>query len=151
MTAVRQDAAGVDHASSSPVRRGTLPVALAAAAALGAGLLVVRSPYAPLSYGVCPSVLFLGVSCPGCGGLRATHDLVTGDLAGAWQANPLWTLVAPLLVVTWAMWTVRRVRGAPPRGTPAWVPWVALGAVVLFAVLRNVPALVPYLGPAPLP
>lgn len=151
MTDVRQVAAGADSASSSRARRGALPVGLAAAAALGAGLLVVRSPYAPLSYGVCPSVLFLGVSCPGCGGLRATHDLVTGDVVGAWQANPLWTLVAPLLVVAWGVWTVRRVRGAPPRATPRWLPWVTLAVVVAFAVLRNVPALAPVLGPAPLP
>ncbi|MBO0920874.1 DUF2752 domain-containing protein [Cellulomonas sp. zg-ZUI222] len=151
MTDLRQPAVGAGHAASSPLRRGALPLVLAAAAAGAATLLVVRSPYAPLSYGFCPSVLFLGVSCPGCGGLRATHSLLTGDLVAAWQANPLWTVAAPLLVVAWGMWAVRRVRGGPPLSAPTWLPWSVLVAVVGFAVLRNVPALVPYLGPAPLP
>jgi len=133
------------------VRRAAVPFAVGAAAAAGAALLVARTPYAPLSYGICPSVLFLGVYCPGCGGLRATHDLVTGDLVGAWHANPLWTLTAPLLLLAWAVWTVRRVRGGPPLSAPSWLPWVALAAVVAFAVLRNVPALAPYLAPDPLP
>lgn len=136
---------------SHVVRRGAVPLAVAAAAAAAAAVLVLRTPYAPLSYGYCPSLLLLGLSCPGCGGLRATHDLITGDLAGAWSANPLWTVAAPLLVVAWAVWSVRRVRGLPPRPAPVRLPWAVLVVVVAFAVLRNVPALVPYLGPAPLP
>lgn len=132
------------------LRRAALPLAVGAVAAGAAVLLVVRSPYQPLSYGVCPSALFLGVACPGCGGLRATHDLLTGDLAGAWRANPLWVLTAPLLAALWARWGVRRARGAPPTDVPAWVGWVVLAVVVLFGVLRNVPSLTPYLGPAPL-
>jgi len=137
--------------TSHPVRRGAVPFAVGAVAAAGAALLALRSPYESLSYGICPSVLFLGVACPGCGGLRATHDLVTGDLAGAWQANPLWTVLAPVLVATWVVWTVRRLRGGPALVLPSWVPWALLVAVVGFAVLRNVPVLTPYLGPAPLP
>ncbi|MBD7917009.1 DUF2752 domain-containing protein [Cellulomonas sp. Sa3CUA2] len=136
---------------SHALRRGAVPFAVAGAAVAGAVLLVARTPYAPLSYGYCPSLLFLGVSCPGCGGLRATHDLLTGDLVGAWAANPLWTLIAPLLVLLWGTWTVRRLRGGPPLASPAWAPWALLVAVVTFGVLRNVPALTPYLGPAPLP
>ncbi|MCC2313148.1 DUF2752 domain-containing protein [Cellulomonas xiejunii] len=151
MTPAPRVAASPGTASPPHLRRGAVPLAVGAAAVGGAVLLVARSPYVPLSYGICPSVLFLGVSCPGCGGLRATHDLLTGDLAAAWQANPLWTLAAPLLAFAWALWTVRRLRGRPGPVAPAWVPWTVLVAVVAFAVLRNVPALVPYLGPAPLP
>lgn len=151
MTSASQLAASPGTASPSHVRRGAVPLALGAAAAGAAVLLVARSPHVPLSYGICPSVLFLGVSCPGCGGLRATHDMLTGDVVGAWHANPLWTLVAPVLAVTWVVWTVRRLRGGPPLAAPSWVPWTALVVVVAFAVLRNVPVLVPYLGPAPLP
>ncbi|QCB93470.1 DUF2752 domain-containing protein [Cellulomonas shaoxiangyii] len=143
------------HAAASrrPAGRGgvLLPLGTGALGLAAAALLAVRSPYEPLSYGICPSVLLLGVSCPGCGGLRATHDLLTGDLVGAWQANPLWVVVAPLLLVAWAAWTRRRWRGAPPAAPPAQLAWVLLVAVVLFGVLRNVPALSPYLGPAPLP
>lgn len=151
MSPARQVASSPGTASPSLLRRGAVPLAVAAAAVAGAALLVVRSPYQPLSYGICPSVLFLGVSCPGCGGLRATHDLLTGDLVGAWQANPVWTLVAPLLAATWLVWTVRRIRGGPALTVPTWLPWTLLVTVLAFAVLRNVPVLVPYLGPQPLP
>ena len=152
MTLARRADANVGTASPSHVvRRGAVPIGVAAAALAGAVLLVARTPYAPLSYGICPSVLFLGVSCPGCGGLRATHDLLTGDLLGAWQANPLWTLTAPVVAGAWVAWLVRRLRGGPPATVAPWLAWAILAVVVAFAVLRNVPALVPYLGPAPLP
>ena len=151
MTCAPHVATSPGTASPSPWRRGAVPLVLGAAAAVAAGVLVVRSPYAPLSYGICPSVLLLGVSCPGCGGLRATHSLLTGDLAGAWAANPLWVLVAPLLAAAWGVWLVRRLGARPPVVLPAVVGWVALGVVVAFGVLRNVPALVPFLGPSPVP
>lgn len=128
------------------LRGARLPLAVGAVVLGATALLVVRTPYAPLSYGICPSVLFLGVSCPGCGGLRATHDLAVGDIAGAWAANPLWTVTAPLLVVGWLVWLVRRLRGAPTV-LPVWVAWTLLAVVVAFGVLRNVPGLEPYLGP----
>lgn len=144
----------VAHAPATRPRAGRrgvlLPLAVAATGAGAAWLLAVRSPYEPLSYGICPSVLLLGLQCPGCGGLRATHDLVTGDVAGAWQANPLWVLVAPLLVAAWVLWTWRAWRGRPAGVPPAWLAWALLVVVVLFGVLRNVPALAPVLGPAPL-
>jgi len=136
---------------SQLLRRGAVPFAVAGVAAAAAVVLVVRSPYVPVSYGLCPSVLFLGVTCPGCGGLRATHDLLTGDVASAWAANPLWTLLAPALALLWVVWTARRLRGGPPLVAPGWLPWALLVTVVAFGVLRNVPALVPFLGPAPLP
>lgn len=132
-------------------RRALVPAAVAVGAAAAAAVLAVRSPYVPFSYGFCPSLLVLGVACPGCGGLRATHDLATGDLVAAWQANPLWVVAVPLLVTVWAVWAVRRTTGRPPPTVPRAVPWAVLAVVVVFGVLRNVPVLVPYLGPAPLP
>lgn len=133
------------------LRRAVAPAAVALGAAASAAVLAARSPYTPFSYGFCPSLLVLGVACPGCGGLRATHDLATGDLAAAWHANPLWVVAVPLLVAAWAVWAVRRTTGRPPLRVPRAVPWAVLAVVAVFGVLRNVPALVPYLGPLPLP
>lgn len=140
-----------DGGGRTVVRRAAAPVAVALGALGAVAVLAARSPYVPFSYGFCPSLLVLGVACPGCGGLRATHDLATGDLAAAWHANPLWVVAVPLLVAAWATWTVRRTTGRPPLRVPHLVPWAVLAVVVVFGVLRNVPALVPYLGPAPLP
>lgn len=119
--------------------RGTLLAAAATVA--GTALVALRDPHVPGSYGYCPLYLLTGLYCPACGALRATHDLAHLDLAGAWAANPLWVLVAPLVVVGWAVVVVRRLRGAAPRPLPVWAGWAALAVVAAFGVLRNVPAL----------
>lgn len=48
-----------------------------------------------------------GLRCPGCGGTRALHALLTGEIRRAWQLNPL--VVAALPLVGW--WTLRGLRG----------------------------------------
>lgn len=116
------------------------------------------SPYAGGAYPVCPLLALTGRYCAGCGGLRATYSLLHLDLAGAWAMNPLLVLAGPLLVWAWARWLWRTMRGAPPSpasatpaaGTVARVgptPWIVLGVLVAFSVLRNVPALAPLLAP----
>ena len=117
-------------------------VALAAVAWVG-----LVDPNRPGHYLTCPLLALTGLACPGCGGLRATHDLVRLDLAGAWAMNPLWVVAAPLLVGLWAVWLARSWAGrAGPRVPPA-AAWTGLVVLVLFGVLRNVPALAGWLGP----
>jgi hypothetical protein len=125
----------------SRLRAASTPLLVAGGAAVLALGLVLRDPHQQGSWGVCPLYALTGTYCAGCGGLRATHDLLVGDLAGAWGANPLWVLVAPVLALLWVRWLVRALRtgrraAAPPIG-------VALGAaavVVGYSVARNVPA-----------
>nr|WP_255371645.1 DUF2752 domain-containing protein [Cellulosimicrobium sp. CUA-896] len=80
--------------------------------------------------------------------MRATHDLAHLDVAGAWAANPLWVLVAPLLVALWGAWLARSWRGRRGPRVPSAVAWSGLVVVLAFGVLRNVPALSGWLGPA---
>ncbi|MFF3064016.1 DUF2752 domain-containing protein [Oerskovia sp. NPDC057915] len=121
--------------------------------AVGAGvvgatvLLALVDPHEG-GYPLCPLLAVTGWACPACGGLRATHDLATGDLAGAWAMNPLWVLVVPFLVVAWALWVRRAWRGTTARAVPPWVGVVGLVVLIGFGIARNVPALVPFLGPA---
>jgi hypothetical protein len=110
-------------------------------------LVTVRDPHANGSYGVCPLYALTGVWCPACGGLRATHDLAHGDLAGAWSMNPLWVLAVPLVVVLWGRWVARSALGRRTEPAPAWLAWVVLAVVVGFGVLRNLPATAPWLAP----
>lgn len=137
---------------SLPALRASLP-ALAVAAVAGAGLLLltVRDPRVPGSYGVCPSVALFHVACPGCGSLRASAALARGDLAQAWAYNPAMILGAALLVGMWLAWWRRLVRGTTARVAPGWVLYLLAALVVGYAVLRNVPAFTPYLGPLGVP
>lgn len=119
------------------------PVVTVGALAAATLALRLRDPHGGGSWGLCPSAA-LGLSCPGCGGLRAVNDLTHGDVAAAASSNLLVTLGIPLAVVALALWTLRAWRGTgrrpwPPALTRA--AWTA-GAVValVFTVLRNTPA-----------
>jgi hypothetical protein len=129
-------------------RRALLgPLAVGAGVAAATGLLALVDPHEG-GYPLCPLLVLTGWACPACGGLRATHDLATGDLASAWAMNPLWVLVVPVLVVAWASWVRRAWRGTPARAVPPWVGIVGLVVLIGYGIARNVPALTPFLGPA---
>ena len=122
--------------------REALSVAAVTGAAVVAGsTLFVIDPNEPGHYPTCPVLLTTGFYCPGCGALRAVHDLLHGDLMGAVARNPMAVLALPYLLLAWLAW-ILRIAGRPtPRSTslPTWVLWVLLAAVVTFGVLRNVP------------
>lgn len=138
--------------SAAPVRgllaRTAGPLAVAAGTAVvGAGLLL-HDPARSGAWGVCPLYLLTGLYCPLCGGLRASADLLRGDLAGAWAMNPLWVLAVVPVTATWVAWWWRRVRDRPARPVPAAVGWVALAVLLAYGIARNVPAWHLLLGPA---
>lgn len=116
------------------------PAGVAAAVAAGTAYVAAVDPNEPGHYPLCPTYAIAGIYCPGCGMLRATHDLAHLDLAGAFARNPL---VVPLyaglvvLFVLWvrAAWTGRPVHWDPPR----WMPWAIGAAFVAVVVVRNVP------------
>lgn len=127
--------------------RSAAPAVLGAVAA-GATLLVARvDPGEPGHYPLCPLSALTGLACPLCGALRATHALAHLDVAAAVTYNPLWAVAAPFLVVGWALWVLSAWRGTAPPRLPARAGPVLLGVVLVFGVLRNVPALTPWLGP----
>lgn len=138
--------AGASRAASTR-RDVRTPWVVAGVVVAATVVLAVRDPHDG-GYGLCPLRALTGLACAGCGGLRATHDLATGDLAGAWAMNPLLVVAAPVAVVLWLVWVVRARAGRPPLNPPTWL-WVALlGLVLAFSVLRNVPALASVLGPS---
>ena len=124
------------------------PLLVAASALGGAAVLGARSPHVPGIYPTCPSLTLTGLYCPGCGSMRAVHDLWNLDLAGAWSMNPLAVLALPVVIGYWVAWVRRSVTGQPRRYiSPPWVPNAFLVVVIAYWVLRNVPALQPYLAP----
>lgn len=112
----------------------------------GTLLVALRDPHEG-GYPLCPLLALTGYACAGCGGLRAAHDLATGDLAGAWAMNPLLTIAMPIAALLWVVWLVRAATNRPAWQPPAWMLVTVLGIAVAFSVLRNVPALQGALGP----
>jgi hypothetical protein len=82
----------------------------------------------------CPFKAITGLYCPGCGGLRMTHDVLHGDLGAAVVDNVFVLLGMPMLLA----WIVMRWRaGKPWTTTPALV--VIAAAAVIWTVVRNMP------------
>jgi len=83
----------------------------------------------PPFYPPCPFYALTGLYCPGCGSLRAVHEVLHGNVGGALKLNPLLVLSIPLLclLIVFQKW----------RYHPS-VSWVALFALLAYWILRNI-------------
>ncbi|ROR91440.1 DUF2752 domain-containing protein [Nocardioides aurantiacus] len=127
-------------------RRLRAPLLTAGAVGLAVAALAVRDPHTQGSWGTCPYLAATGLYCPGCGILRGVHDVAHGDPGAALSSNLVFFgLVAPVLVLAWALWTRRAWTGRPRAGVrPGRVARTSLvvAAVLLtlvFTVARNTP------------
>ena len=95
----------------------------------------IGDPHSPgFIFPACPFYALTGLYCPGCGGLRMTHDVLNGDLAAAVTDN-VFLLVGLPLLLAWCV--VRWRQGKPVMNAPALV--VVIVAAVTWAVVRNLP------------
>jgi len=107
------------------------------------GLITLHSidPATSRVFPPCPLQYLTGWYCPGCGSLRALHQLLQGNLRAAWALNPLTVLLLPFLAYGAASHTLFELRGQhlPRLFLPA--VWIrALCAVIiLFGIARNLP------------
>jgi hypothetical protein len=106
-------------------RRALIAGAIVAGAC---GVILTDTPF-------CPTALFLGIPCPGCGLTRATFALLRGDLHGALHLHPLAPVLTPLFGAAMLKVLADYVRGAEVTPTPAWwtgrtVTWLATALLV---------------------
>ncbi len=124
-----------------------LPLLLAAAG--GALVLYLFNPAQSAFYPFCVFHRTTGLLCPGCGSLRALHQLLHGHLLTALRYNALLVLTLPFLLWAAAHQLSCYFRHVRSRIVirPAWV-WTGLAVLVIYAVLRNLPfSQLAFLGP----
>jgi hypothetical protein len=115
---------------------------LAGGLLLGSGVALVLffcDPQQIPIYPVCPFHQFTHLDCPACGGLRATHALLHGNLVEALRFNLVWILSLPVLAwlgfrIAWN--TFKKKSGLNLK--PIWL-WGYLAVWVVFGILRNLP------------
>ncbi len=89
-------------------------------------------------YPVCLFHRITGLQCPGCGGLRALHQLLHGHVAAAFHFNPLVVLALPFAGAIVLRQVLRYWRHEPFKFEVrlAWL-WVCLGLLLAFGIGRN--------------
>lgn len=113
--------------------------ALALAGTLGLGYLAVANPHDPaVPMLKCPTKLVTGLDCPGCGGLRMTHDLLHGDLVSAAHSNVFLLGMIPVVAVLLWRYGRARWRGQPLR-VPSAAGYALIAVALVFMVVRNLP------------
>ena len=134
MNNIRKNGLQTDHKNW---RWGVAIVAVAVAVAL----LRIFDPATSTLFPPCPVHYLTGWYCPGCGSLRAIHQLLHGNFRAAWAMNPLTVVLLPFVtygLVSHALFEIRG-HGLPQPSLPA--VWIrALGAaILLFGIVRNLP------------
>jgi uncharacterized protein DUF2752 len=105
---------------------------------------VMLSVFDPATSGVfppCPVRYLTGWYCPGCGSLRALHQLLHGNLRAAWALNPLTVVLLPFLAYGMASYALFVIRGRylPRLFLPAiWIRALC-AVIILFGIARNIP------------
>jgi hypothetical protein len=90
----------------------------------------------------CPLHALTGWYCPGCGSLRALHQLLNGHIAGAFAMNPFAVIALPFLCYGLASQAGYEIRGRylPHFFIPGTWIWAMAAVIVAFGVARNIAA-----------
>lgn len=109
---------------------------------IGLIFLYAYNPSTSSLYPPCPFHALTGLHCPGCGSLRALHQLLHGHVLTAFGLNPLMVLTLPFLGYAFLSSFLEELTGRiylPRPFIPASWIWAYLGVILLFWVLRNIP------------
>ena len=108
-----------------PRWRKWLLAGIIAAVAAGTRRAVLLRPGPLCHLSRLPLARLTGWDCPGCGTLRAAHQLTHGNLAAAWRLNPLAVALAPVafwLGLRELAWQLARKKMARPGdAAPFWL------------------------------
>lgn len=92
----------------------------------------------------CGILKITGFYCAGCGGTRCAKSIISGHWISAMAYNPL-LMSGFLIFMSGSLYLIVRItilgKPAPkmPNIQPRWI-WIGVVGIVLFTVLRNIPA-----------
>ena len=123
------------------VNQRTRAALTVAAGALATVVLYVRDPSKSFVLPPCPFHALTGKDCPGCGATRAYHQLLHGDLRGAFSYNPLAVLALPLFAYFGLRVVVHAMTGRtlPAITVKPWLLWTSVVMLIAFWIVRNMP------------
>jgi Protein of unknown function (DUF2752) len=119
------------------------------AATLATGLIVASvlffldPSHVPI-YPTCAFHRITGLNCPGCGCLRAMHQLLHGHFVAALHFNAFLVLSLPLFAWVAYRFVRHEMKGEPKVVVRRLWLWSYLGLWVAFAIVRELP--VPFLA-----
>jgi hypothetical protein len=108
-----------------------------------AGATVILVCFDPSQHGFYPQCMFhqvTGYLCPGCGSLRAMHQLLRGNVTAAWHLNPLFVGLLPLLggYGLTVLWRRHMRHQLAPEFRLGWL-WTGVAIILVFGIVRNLP------------
>jgi hypothetical protein len=127
-----------------PSRAAVTVLSIAAVGVLALGVWLLRTFDPGAAGSLFPSCLFhdlTGWYCPGCGITRALHALVHFDLMRAFAMNALLVVCLPLLAVMALQGFTHRALLPAAVSRVAFNGRVWIGALLVFGIARNLPAL----------
>ena len=121
-------------------RRSTV-VAIWSLLIAGAAYLFIFEPGKSGFFPICPFRFLTGLTCPGCGGTRALHQLLHGNFETAFTLNPLLLIAIPFLLFLLIRYSVIAMRGGVPRpiALPINFTYAILVIILSFWIFRNTP------------
>lgn len=108
---------------------------------ISAGIIFFFAPGAGSIYPPCPTKYLTTYSCPGCGSLRAIHNLLHGNIIKAFYFNPLTVIALPFLAFWSALSFLRLFFNIklPVVKIKPFIIWLLISAIIIFTALRNLP------------
>ncbi len=120
----------------------------ALAAVVLATVVFFFNPVTSSFYPVCQFHRLTGWNCPSCGTTRGLYALLHGHLLTAMRDNAL-MMIGLVLLPARAAWWLRKQKSGGQAGAffpSSWL-WPVLAVLLVFSVLRNLPAFA-FLSPA---
>lgn len=138
--------------AASPIKWSVTPMGMALGAGLAAAMVFLYkfNPASTSFYPPCPFNMLSGLYCPGCGSLRALHQLSHGHLFAAFSLNPLMVIAFPFVGYGLLSNAAFAARGRALPGvflSRGWI-MVLLWIIIAYWIIRNITAY-PFLLLAP--